>query len=66
MKTMNLSKYNNQQIKELKNEMKIMSSLNHPNIVRLLESFQGRKAGKHTITLIMELCSGGVCVDKCV
>lgn len=42
-------------IDELRNEIAILKDLDHPNIVRAIETFEYR--GK--ISIIMELCSGG-------
>jgi calcium-dependent protein kinase len=39
-----------------------MSELDHPNIVQLYETFE---TDDH-IFLIMELCTGGELLDKCV
>lgn len=40
---------------ELKNEVEILKTLDHPNIVRLIETFQH----DHHLYMLMELCSGG-------
>jgi len=42
-------------IDELRNEIAILKDLDHPNIVRAIETFEWR--GK--ISIVMELCSGG-------
>lgn len=56
LKTINLSKINNKKfIDELKNEIDIMRSLDHPNIVRAIETFDYRKQ----LYIVMEVCSGG-------
>ena len=54
MKTINLQKVDKAQLKELRNEISILSQLDHPNIIRLFECFEDRK----TMYLIMELCNG--------
>ena len=40
---------------ELKNEVEILKSLDHPNIVRAIETFDYR----HRLFIVLELCSGG-------
>lgn len=55
MKSINLARINKAQLKELRNEIRILRQLDHPNIVRLYETFEDKKA----IYLIMELCTGG-------
>jgi len=42
-------------IQELVNEVEILKSLDHPNIIRVLETFDYRLK----LSVIMELCSGG-------
>ena len=42
-------------IAELKNEIDILKSLDHPNIVKPMETFSRRRQ----MFIIMELCSGG-------
>eukprot|EP00968_Pinguiococcus_pyrenoidosus_P010192 scaffold803_cov310-Pinguiococcus_pyrenoidosus.AAC.105 len=46
---------------ELQNEVRIMSELDHPNIIRLFEVYQ---SSDH-LYLIMELCTGGELLDRC-
>jgi calcium-dependent protein kinase len=43
----------------LKREIAIMRVLDHPNIVKLIETFEDRRS----IYLVMELCSGGELLD---
>jgi len=43
-------------------EISVMKSLDHPNIIKLHESFEN----KNTITLVMELCQGGELFDRIV
>jgi serine/threonine protein kinase len=40
---------------ELKNEVEILKTLDHPNIVRAIETFDYR----HRLFIVLELCSGG-------
>lgn len=42
-------------IEELKNEIEILKTLDHPHIVRAIETFEHR----HQLFVIMEICSGG-------
>lgn len=42
-------------LKELRNEIDILKGLDHPNIVRAIETFEY----KGEISIVMELCSGG-------
>jgi len=42
-------------IQELRNEIEVLKSLDHPNIVRAIETFEF----KNQIGIVMELCSGG-------
>eukprot|EP00542_Grammatophora_oceanica_P010432 CAMPEP_0194032256 /NCGR_PEP_ID=MMETSP0009_2-20130614/5237_1 /TAXON_ID=210454 /ORGANISM="Grammatophora oceanica, Strain CCMP 410" /LENGTH=706 /DNA_ID=CAMNT_0038672641 /DNA_START=11 /DNA_END=2131 /DNA_ORIENTATION=+ len=42
-------------VEELKNEVSILKTLDHPNIVRPIESFEHR----NQLFVVMELCSGG-------
>mmetsp|Transcript_15880 Transcript_15880/g.29011 ORF Transcript_15880/g.29011 Transcript_15880/m.29011 type:complete len:518 (-) Transcript_15880:180-1733(-) len=43
-------------------EIEIMKSLDHPNIIKLYETFQDA----HNINLVMELCKGGELFDRIV
>ena len=42
-------------VEELKNEVAILKKLDHPHIVKALETFEHR----HQIFIVMELCAGG-------
>lgn len=56
MKSIILSQVNQQAfIDELRNEIAILKDLDHPNIVRAIETFEFK--GK--ISIVMEVCSGG-------
>ena len=55
MKTINLSRVDKSQLKELQTEIRILKQLDHPNVVRLYETFED----KHKIKIVMELCTGG-------
>jgi len=50
------------QVKKMMEEIEIISLLDHPNIVRLYESFQDRKS----VFLIMEWCDGGELFERIV
>lgn len=47
---------------DLRDEIRILKALDHPNIVKLVEVFEDRK----NLYLIMELCSGGELYDRIV
>lgn len=55
MKTINLDRINKSQLRELRLEVSALKLVDHPNIVRLYETFEDRT----TMRLIMELCTGG-------
>jgi len=60
MKTINLHRINKAQIKELRLEVALLKTLDHPNIVRLLEVFED----SHHAMLVMDLCNGGNLASK--
>jgi len=55
LKTIQLSRITPEYIDELRNEICILKSLDHPNIVKAYEVFEK----KSQIYIVMELCSGG-------
>mmetsp|Transcript_25392 Transcript_25392/g.31643 ORF Transcript_25392/g.31643 Transcript_25392/m.31643 type:complete len:527 (+) Transcript_25392:41-1621(+) len=55
LKTIQLSRISPAFVAELKNEIDLLRSLDHPNIIRALEVFES----KRRINLIIELCGGG-------
>jgi len=55
MKVVNLSRINKAQVKELRQEVAVLKKLDHPNVVRLIETFEDGRS----IRLVMELCTGG-------
>ncbi|GMI28824.1 hypothetical protein TeGR_g5085, partial [Tetraparma gracilis] len=55
LKSIQLSRMSDEFVEELKNEIDILKSLDHPNIVKPQEVFQR----KRQMFIIMELCSGG-------
>lgn len=55
LKTIQLDRISQDMINELKNEIDLLTGLDHPNIIRPLELFER----KRQIYFIMELCSGG-------
>ena len=55
LKAIDLRVVNDDYLRELRNEIEVLKTLDHPNIVRAYESFQKKK----NIFLIMEICTGG-------
>jgi serine/threonine protein kinase len=56
MKSIHLSRVTDDRFaEELKNEISILKELDHPHIVRPIETFEHR----NQIFIVMELCSGG-------
>lgn len=59
MKTINLVQINKSQLRELRREVTLLRSLDHPNIIKLIETFED----DHSVILIMDLCRGGTLVS---
>jgi serine/threonine protein kinase len=56
MKSIHLNRVTDPEfVEELKNEIEILRQLDHPHIVRAIETFENR----NQIFIVMELCSGG-------
>ncbi len=56
LKSIHLSRVSNDDyVNELKNEIEILKNLDHPHIVRPIETFEYRRE----LFVVMELCSGG-------
>lgn len=55
VKVIKKTKLDPEDIKNLRNEVKIMQQVDHPNIVRYYETYDDKKY----IYLCMELCTGG-------
>ncbi|CAM9116176.1 unnamed protein product [Scytosiphon promiscuus] len=55
LKTIQLDKISAQLAKEMRNEIEILKRLDHPNIIRAIETFEADKE----VYLIMKLCTGG-------
>ena len=55
LKTIQLARVTPDFVEELRNEIDILKSLDHPNIVKAYEVFEK----KSQIYIVMELCSGG-------
>jgi len=60
LKTLNKANLNQKAIETLSQEVRILAELDHPNIIRLHESFETSE----NIYLVLELCSGGELLDK--
>lgn len=60
IKTLSKRKLTEKQIEEIKDEIKILQSLDHPNIIRYFETFENEKF----LYLVMEYCEGGELFDK--
>jgi len=57
-----ISKAHMKSIDEFKKEIEIMKLMDHPNIVKLYESFEDHRS----VYLVMELCSGGELFDRII
>lgn len=60
MKSLNKNRIKPEKLMQLREEISIMSTLDHPNIIRLHEYFETRT----DIKLIIELCEGGELLDR--
>merc|ERR1719160_91288 len=57
-----ISKAQMKNIDRFKQEIAIMKMMDHPNIIKLFESFEDNR----NIYLVMELCSGGELFDRII
>merc|ERR1719454_2050797 len=57
-----ISKEHMKNLERFKQEIAIMKMMDHPNIIKLYESFEDRK----NIYLVMELCMGGELFDRII
>ncbi|CAM9623961.1 unnamed protein product, partial [Ectocarpus fasciculatus] len=55
LKTIQLDKISRSMLKEMRNEIEILKRLDHPNIIRAIETFESDKE----VYLVMKLCTGG-------
>jgi len=55
-----ISKRNNEDFRRLAREVAVMKGLDHPNIIKLFETFQDEKY----LYLVLELCEGGDIMDR--
>ncbi|CAM9900074.1 unnamed protein product [Choristocarpus tenellus] len=55
MKAIQLSRISAKMVQEMRNEIGILKRLDHPNIIRAIETFES----KRRVFLIMKLCTGG-------
>jgi tRNA A-37 threonylcarbamoyl transferase component Bud32 len=60
MKSLNVSKMDHMQLAELRAEIEMLKLLDHPNVVSLVEIFEG----ENNICLVMEYCGGGDLSDR--
>jgi calcium-dependent protein kinase len=60
IKVINKSKLDPDDLESLKNEVKLMQQVDHPNIVKYYETYDDNKY----IYLCMELCTGGELFEK--
>lgn len=59
--------FNPKEEKNIFNEIRILASLNHPNIIRYIESYEmkdepkanSKQPGKRNLIIVMEYCDGG-------
>jgi serine/threonine protein kinase len=59
LKEINLTMLREDQIAPLKNEVELLKLLDHPNIIRLFETYEFNDGTRNSIGVIMELCTGG-------
>ena len=59
IKTIDLCKIKVDQLDSLRNEVNIMKMLDHPNVVKLFETFEE----ENKLHLVLELCEGGDLFD---
>ncbi|CAE7863472.1 CPK2, partial [Symbiodinium necroappetens] len=57
-----LSKTQMKNIEKFKEEIRIMTIMDHPNIIKLYETFED----KVKVYLVMELCTGGELFDRII
>ena len=62
LKTISLESMGAYDIEELRNEIELQKKLDHPNICKLLESYEDKKRG--TVHIVMEMCTGGMLVSR--
>ena len=60
IKLFNKTKLTRDQIKRIKEEVKILTTLDHPNIVKYYQTYEDTKY----MYLVMEYCPGGELFDK--
>ena len=61
-KTIEKHRMRDDEVQDLREEIALCASLDHPNIVKIVESFESDKA----ITMIMECCRGGELYDSLI
>ena len=60
IKLFNKTKLNRDQIKRIRDEVRILTTLDHPNIVKYYQTYEDTKY----MYLVMEYCPGGELFDK--
>ena len=61
-KTIAIERLEDNDLELLRNEIAIQRALDHPNIVRIYESFEDHR--KREMYIIMEMCTGGALVSR--
>lgn len=62
MKTVSLDSMDANNFDELRTEIEVQKKLDHPNIVKIIESFEDHKHGQ--MYVMMEMCAGGSLVSR--
>jgi len=65
IKSIATSRLRPREVLQLREEIKLMGSLDHPNVVKIFEAFEVQSADGTAVSLflVLELCTGGALVD---